>query len=67
MNLFSSFLTPLKRFRVVFSCLWGEHVFVHVLRQLQGGFEEKLKGGFKGSFRGSLKGVKGGLRGGFKG
>ena len=29
--LFSSFLTPLKRFRVAFSCLWGgEHVFVHV-------------------------------------
>ena len=28
---FSGFLTPLKRFRVVFSYLWsGEHVFVHV-------------------------------------
>ena len=51
---FSSFLTPLKRFRVAFSCLWsGEHVFVHSLRRLQGGFEEKLKGGFKGGFRGA--------------
>ena len=48
MNLVFFVKTPLKRFRVAFSCLWGgEHVFVHVCTAASRGFEEKPKRGLK--------------------